>query len=151
MGAASLASVAILAALVDVAPSPNGEALDLVAVRDQARKLRTTLPKGETIEIRFAPGEYFVTNTVSLYKADGNVVINTYIDGTLVYVVDSTLTGESKIDNIPHSHRMYFPYVNDGSAKPLTAVEKMYVQTYSSRSIAIFIDSYTITQEITES
>lgn len=84
MGAASLASIAIFAALVDVAPSPNGEALDLVAVRDQARKLRTTLSRGEPIEIRFAPGVYFVTNTVSLYKADGNVVWRAATPGTAV-------------------------------------------------------------------
>ena len=67
-----LSSFALAGAGVDVAPPPNGEAVDLVAVRDQARKLRTTLPKGEPIEIRLAPGTYFVTNTLALYRADGN-------------------------------------------------------------------------------
>ena len=84
MGAGSLASVAILAALIDVAPPPNGEAVDLVAVRDQARKLRATLPKGEPIEVRFAPGTYFVTNTLSLYRADGNTVWRAATPGTVV-------------------------------------------------------------------
>ena len=84
MGAASLVSATIVAALVEVAPPPNGEAIDLVAVRDQARKLRTTLPKGEPIEIRFAPGIYFVTNTLSLYRADGNTMWSVATPGAAV-------------------------------------------------------------------
>ncbi len=79
-----LSSFALAGAVVDVAPPPNGEAVDLVAVRDQVRKLRTTLPKGEPIEIRFAPGTYFVTNTLSLYRADGNTLWRAATPGTAV-------------------------------------------------------------------
>ena len=79
-----LSSFALAGAVVDVAPPPNGEAVDLVAVRDQARKLRPTLPKGEPIEIRFAPGTYFVTNTLSLYRADGNTLWRAATPGTAV-------------------------------------------------------------------
>ena len=68
---------------VEVSPL-NGEAIDLVAVRDQARKLRATLPKGEPIEIRFAPGTYFVTNTLSLYRADDNTLWRAATPGTSV-------------------------------------------------------------------
>lgn len=66
--------VPLLAALVEVAPPGAGEAVDLIRVRNEARQLRQTLPAGERVEVVFAPGVYWVTNTVTLFKADSRTL-----------------------------------------------------------------------------
>ena len=71
--------------VVDVVPPPRGEAIDLVAVRDRARKMRASVSKGEKVEIRFAPGTYLVTNTLALYHADGGTVWRAATFGAVVF------------------------------------------------------------------
>ena len=59
---------------MEVAPPGAGEAVDLIRVRNEARQLRQTLPAGERVEVVFAPGVYWVTNTVTLFKADSRTL-----------------------------------------------------------------------------
>ena len=73
----------LLAAMIEVVP-PDG-AVDLGAVRDRVRAMRPSLPKGEVVEVVFAPGEYAVTNTVALYRADGCAVWRAEKPGTVVF------------------------------------------------------------------
>lgn len=75
----------LLAALVQVAPPPDGSAIDLAAVRDRVRTMRTSLAKGETVEVVFAPGEYTVTNTLTLCKDDGRAVWRAEKQGSVVF------------------------------------------------------------------
>lgn len=75
----------VFAAILQVAPPPDGSAIDLVSLRDRVRAMRSGLAKDEAVEVVFAPGEYTVTNTVALYKADGRAVWRAEKSGTVVF------------------------------------------------------------------
>ena len=75
----------VFAAILNVTPTPDGSAIDLVSLRDRVRTMRSTLAKDETVEVVFAPGEYTVTNTVALYKADGRAVWRAEKPGSVVF------------------------------------------------------------------
>ena len=71
-----LATSLLLAATVAVRPPPDGAAIDLNAIRDEARALRRRMPSpaDARVEVVFAPGVYTVTNALALAPVDGRAV-----------------------------------------------------------------------------
>ena len=73
----------------------------------------------------------------------GIVKILVYLDGTLKYTVDSTLTGETYGQN-PTSHKQFYTYKNDGSGKPLTTVGAARFFTSTGKNTAFYIENLSL-------
>lgn len=78
-----LSTSLLLAATLTVQPPSEGTAINLNEIRNAARALRQQTPAAARIEVVFAPGDYLVTNTLALVKADGHAIWRAAQPGTV--------------------------------------------------------------------